>query len=65
MGLTWRFKSSHGLDYAEDYRQYQLEVRQAVASQGSAPLLSMDDARRLVVSPYSYNLNDGNYGVSS
>ena len=65
MGLTWRFRQAHGLDYAEDYRQYQLEVRQAVASQGGSPIISMDDARRLVVSPYSYNLNDGNYGVSS
>ena len=64
MGITWRFKAAHGLDYAEDYRQYQLEVRQAVARNGSAPVLQMDDARRLIVSPYSYNLNDGNYGLS-
>ena len=64
MGITWRFRAAHGLDYAEDYRQYQLEVRQAVARNGSAPVLQMDDARRLIVSPYSYNLNDGNYGLS-
>ena len=63
LGLTWRFKQAHGLDYAEDYRQYQLELRQAISRQGSSPILSMDDARRLIVSPYSYNLNDGNYGT--
>jgi len=63
LGLTWRFKQAHGLDHAEDYRQYQLELRQAISRQGSSPILSMDDARRLIVSPYSYNLNDGNYGT--
>jgi hypothetical protein len=61
MGITWRFKSSHGLDYAEDYRQYQLEVRQAIARNGSAPILQLDDARKLIVGPYQ---SDGNYGLS-
>ena len=63
LGLTWRFRQAHGLDYAEDYRQYQLEIRQAISRQGGSPILSMDDAKRLIVSPYSYNLNDGNYGT--
>ena len=61
MGITWRFKSSHGLDFSEDYRQYQLEVRQAVARNGSAPILQLDDARKLIVGPYQ---TDGNYGLS-
>jgi len=61
MGITWRFKSSHGLDFSEDYRQYQLEVRQAVARNGSAPILQLDDARKLIVGPYQ---TDGNYGIS-
>ena len=61
MGITWRFKSSHGLDFAEDFRQYQLEVRQAIARNGSAPILQLDDARKLIVGPYQ---TDGNYGIS-
>ena len=61
MGVTWRFKAAHGLDYAEDFRQYQLEVRQAVARNGSAPILQLDDARKLIVGPYQ---TDGNYGLS-
>ena len=61
MGITWRFKAAHGLDYAEDFRQYQLEVRQAVARNGSAPILQLDDARKLIVGPYQ---TDGNYGLS-
>ena len=61
MGITWRFKSSHGLDFSEDYRQYQLEVRQAIARNGSAPILQLDDARKLIVGPYQ---TDGNYGLS-
>ena len=63
LGLTFRFKQAHGLSYDQDYREYQLELRQAISRQGSSPILSMDDARRLIVSPYSYNLNDGNYGT--
>ena len=61
MGITWRFKAAHGLDYAEDFRQYQLEVRQAVARNGSAPILQLDDARKLILGPYQ---TDGNYGLS-
>ena len=61
MGITWRFKQAHGLDFAEDFRQYQLEVRQAIARNGSAPILQLDDARKLIVGPYQ---TDGNYGIS-
>jgi len=61
MGITWRFKAAHGLDFAEDFRQYQLEVRQAVARNGSSPVLQLDDARKLIVGPYQ---SDGNYGIS-
>ena len=62
LGVTWRFKQMHGLDYAEDFRQYQLELRQAVSRSGGSPVISLDDARRLRVSPYSYNLPDSGYG---
>ena len=63
MGVTWRFRQMHGLDYAEDFRQYQMELRQAIARSGGAPILTMDDTRRLLVNPYSYNLPDSGYGT--
>ena len=62
MHVTWQFKQMHGLDYAEDFRQYQLELRQAVSRSGGSPIISLDDARRLRVSPYSYNLPDSGFG---
>ena len=64
MGATWRFKQAHGLTYDEDFRQYQLELRQAISRSGGAPIITMTDARRLLVSPYSYNLPDSGYGIS-
>ena len=47
------------------FRQYQLELRQAISRSGGAPIITLDDARRYLVSPYSYNLPDSGYGVSS
>ena len=63
MGVTWMFKQAHGLTYDEDFRQYQLELRQSISRAGGAPVISLDDARRLTVSPYSYNLPDSGYGA--
>ena len=63
MGVTWRFKQSHGLIYDEDFRQYQIEVRQAISRSGGAPVLSLDDHRTYLVSPYSYNIPDSGFGV--
>ena len=62
MGVTWRFKQNHGLAYDEDFRQYQLELRQAISRSGGAPIITMDDARKYLVDPYSYNLPDSGYG---
>tara|TARA_R110002012_G_scaffold195969_1_gene364198 strand:+ start:9 stop:725 length:717 start_codon:yes stop_codon:yes gene_type:complete len=63
MGTTWRFKQSHGLIYDEDFRQYQMELRQIISRSGGAPVLSLDDHRRYLVSPYSYNIPDSGFGV--
>ena len=63
MGVTWRFKQAHGLTYDEDFRQYQLEVRQAISRSGGAPIIQLDDARRYLVNPYSYNLPDTGFGI--
>ena len=60
-------KEEEDYDYAckieiiHHYKQYQLEVRQAVARNGSSPVLQLDDARKLIIGPYQ---SDGNYGLS-
>jgi len=40
-----------------------MELRQAISRAGGAPILSLDDHRRYLVSPYSYNLPDSGYGL--
>lgn len=46
LGLIWRFRKAKGLDYAEDFRSYQISVTHAIARDGGKPRLSMDNAAR-------------------
>lgn len=61
-GLRWRWKKEKGFDYAEDFRTYELQVKQAMGQDGGKPVISMDmDATRgpkpgVFVSPGSWNL---------
>jgi len=41
MGLRWRWKKEKGLDYAEDMRSYEFQVKDALAHDGSKPVLHM------------------------
>ena len=34
LGIIWRFKKAKGLDYAEDFRTYQMQVHQLKARDG-------------------------------
>lgn len=61
MGLRWRWKKEKGLDYAEDFRTYELQVKDALGRDGGKAILSMDDVRRqpqpgIFVSPGSWDL---------
>lgn len=61
MGLRWRWKKEKGLDYAEDFRTYEMQVKDAVGRDGGKPVLCMSDERKTVrpgifVSPGSYPL---------
>ena len=47
LGLIWRFKKAKGLDYADDFRIYDLQVRQAIYREGSRPKISSDPSFRL------------------
>lgn len=42
MGLRWRWKKEKGLEYAEDLRTYEMQVKDAFARDGGKPTLCMD-----------------------
>jgi hypothetical protein len=42
LGLRWRFLQADGLDYGEAFREYEIQVAQAIARDGSRPILHMD-----------------------
>lgn len=41
-GLRWRWKKEKGLDYAEDMRTYEMQVKDAMGHDGGKPRLRMD-----------------------
>ncbi len=45
MGLRWRWKKEKGLEYAEDMRTYEMQVKDALGKDGGKPVLSMNDER--------------------
>jgi len=63
MGVTYRFKQLHGLDYAEDFRDYQINVARSLGADGGAPRLAFDNRYKNGISPYGYNVPETNYGV--
>ena len=42
MGLRWRWKKEKGLDYAEDFRTYEMQVKDALGRDGGKKTLAMD-----------------------
>lgn len=44
MGLRWRWKKESGLDYAEDMRTYEMQVKDALGRDGGKPILQMDES---------------------
>lgn len=45
-GLRWRWKKEKGLDYAEDFRTYETQVKDQLGRDGGKPILRMDDCAR-------------------
>jgi hypothetical protein len=41
-GLRWRWKKEKGFDYAEDFRTYEMQIKDAIGRDGSKPILKMD-----------------------
>ena len=62
MGLRWRWKKEKGLDYAEDMRTYEMQVKDALGRDGGKPVLHMDSSGHAEPSPgvfipqYSWNV---------
>jgi hypothetical protein len=42
-GLRWRWKKEKGFEYGEDFRTYEMQVRDALARDGGHETLCMDD----------------------
>ena len=45
-GLRWTWKKEKGFDYAEDFRTYEMQAKQAMGQDGGKPVLSMDESAR-------------------
>jgi hypothetical protein len=43
LGLRWRWKKEKGMDYAEDFRTYEAQVKTAKGDDGGKPTLYMDE----------------------
>jgi hypothetical protein len=41
--LRWRWKKEKGFEYGEDFRTYEMQVKDALSRDGGKPKLSMDD----------------------
>ena len=41
-GIHWRYLQSKGLDYAEAFREYEIDVAQRIARNGGKPILYLD-----------------------
>jgi hypothetical protein len=45
LGVVWRWKNIKGLDYAEDFRTYEMQVANSIARDGGKRTISMDGRR--------------------
>ena len=60
-GLRWRWKKEKGMDYAEDFRTYEAQVKDALGRDGGKPTLNMNNSvggpqPGIFVSPGSWSL---------
>jgi hypothetical protein len=46
LGLRWRWKKEKGLEYAEDFRTYEMQVTDLLGRDGAKPVLCMDEGMR-------------------
>lgn len=58
-GLVWRWKKAQGLEYAEDFSQYEARVETALTRDGAKPRINMGGRQ-----PSLGNVPQGNWNVS-
>lgn len=51
MGLKWRWKQAKGFDYAEDFNSYERRVADAIARDGTKPMLNLSGDRGGSIDP--------------
>lgn len=61
LGLRWRWKKEHGLEYAEDFRDYEHQVADYLGRDGGKPMIYLDSQRDrvrpgIIVPEYGWNL---------
>lgn len=63
MGLRWRWKKEKGLDYAEDFRTYESQVKDALGRDGTKSTLHLDGTDMRGPQPGIF-VPDGSWTVS-
>lgn len=63
LGLTWRYKRSRGLDYAEDFNSYETFFKMLTGRDGGRRILSMSGIPDKRV-PKAPTAPDGNWSIS-
>src|SRR3990167_760260 len=58
LGVIWRFRKAKGLDYAEEFRTYQMEVGKAIARDGGRADYSLHGH---AAPPYNANIDEGSW----
>lgn len=61
--LIWRFKAAKGLDYAEDMRQAELYINNAIARSGSRRKINLTDGGGGISPQDGLNIEDGSWNV--
>mgnify|MGYP001576058818 CR=1 FL=1 len=62
MGLRWRWKKEKGLDYAEDFRTYEFQIKDALGRDGGKTTLYMDGSNLRGPQPGIF-VPDGSWSV--
>lgn len=52
LGVIWRWKKSKGLEYAEDFNSYEAAVMDAMARDGTKPIVSMNGSCEANYQPF-------------
>lgn len=60
LGVMWRFKQAKGLDYAEEFRTYQMELDKYFGQDGGSPVLTMG-SNLLQKRFYPANIKEGSW----